>query len=134
MKTCCKCKRELQLEDFCKNKKRKDGHGSFCKECNKAYHKKHYKLNKEEYLSANRVRINENKAFIKNYKAERGCCRCPEKHPICLQFHHIDRNSKEMAISTAVGEGRSMKLVMLEIEKCIILCANCHFKEHDTAN
>jgi len=37
MKTCCKCKVEKPLEEFHKAKSRKDGHGSYCRQCTSKY-------------------------------------------------------------------------------------------------
>lgn len=36
-KVCCKCKRELPVEEFYKNKKMKDGLQSYCKQCQVDY-------------------------------------------------------------------------------------------------
>jgi hypothetical protein len=62
----------------------------------------------------------------------KGCSRCSEKHPATLDFHHIDLSTKEFTI----GEARNRKLsearFKAELAKCIVLCANCHRKEHYT--
>ena len=47
-----------------------------------------------------------------------------------LNFHHIDPASKEFGISQD-GLTRSWERVKREIEKCILLCANCHAEVHD---
>jgi len=48
-----------------------------------------------------------------------------------LEFHHVDPNTKLMIISKY--RGSSSKLtdeIKHELDKCIILCANCHREEH----
>jgi hypothetical protein len=65
--------------------------------------------------------------FIYIDKINRGCSRCPERRPSCLQYHHLDPAKKLQTI--AVLASHSLDLVKAEIEKCIILCANCHFVE-----
>lgn len=57
------------------------------------------------------------------------CSRCPENHPACLDFHHICGN-KTKNVAKMVTEKLSMKTIMQEIAKCIVLCSNCHRKEH----
>lgn len=47
-----------------------------------------------------------------------------------LEFHHIDPNEKDFGISTK-GSTRSFEKIKLELDKCIMLCANCHREEHD---
>jgi len=57
-------------------------------------------------------------------------CKCGENYSACLEFHH-NIKSKEINISDAISRGWSMERIMKEIEKCIVLCANCHRKLHD---
>lgn len=41
MKICVRCKRELPLSVFCKNRKRKDGLDAWCRQCKNAYSKEY---------------------------------------------------------------------------------------------
>lgn len=68
--------------------------------------------------------------FYQGLKKGKQCVRCGETHPSCLDFHHKIKADKislvrRLALSTANNE-----VVMKEAAKCIILCANCHRKEH----
>ena len=47
-KICNKCKQEKELTEFYKNKKRKDGHSTWCKECDREYNQMYYKQNKDK--------------------------------------------------------------------------------------
>ena len=47
-----------------------------------------------------------------------------------LNFHHRDPNQKEFGLS-ARGITRSWEKVRDELDKCILLCANCHMEVHD---
>lgn len=58
-----------------------------------------------------------------------GCSRCPENHPGCLDFHHLDPSTKKKEISRMARDGSSEKHLLEEIAKCEILCSNCHRKE-----
>lgn len=56
------------------------------------------------------------------------CTRCGfDKDISALEFHHKDKN-KEYQISKIYN--KSWKVVKKEIEKCELLCSNCHRIEH----
>jgi hypothetical protein len=62
-----------------------------------------------------------------------GCSRCSEKDPVCLHLHHTDSTKKDIDVSQIrIGPRTKWTVDMAkeEITKCIVLCANCHCKEH----
>jgi hypothetical protein len=57
------------------------------------------------------------------------CKRCGyNKNLTALEFHHLDPNIKEFNPSSSIS--RSWNLVKEELDKCILLCSNCHREEH----
>ena len=46
-----------------------------------------------------------------------------------LEFHHSNSSGKDFSIS-AKGYTRSWAKVKEELDKCILLCANCHREVH----
>ena len=59
------------------------------------------------------------------------CAHCGERHPSCVyDFHHTDPTQKDFGISTK-GHCRSWDSIVSELDKCVMLCANCHRIEHD---
>ena len=54
-----------------------------------------------------------------------GYSRCAE----ALEFHHKDSKHKKFGIS-ARGYTRSWQKVCQELDKCILVCANCHRELH----
>src|SRR4051812_3941389 len=54
------------------------------------------------------------------------CVKCGECRTPCLDFHHRDKTTKLIEISKAVVNGWSRKTLMEEIDKCDIMCSNCH--------
>lgn len=46
-----------------------------------------------------------------------------------LHFHHLDERNKNFAISEK-GHTRSWSKVKPELDKCVLLCANCHGELH----
>ncbi len=126
-KVCCVCKLEKDISWFAKK-----GKGKFsyeCKICHRKYHKAFYEKNK----TTERARITKNKQLrIDKYnrlKATLVCKHCGEITSECLQFHHTNPSAKEATISNAI-RNRGWKFIESEMAKCIVLCANCHIKEH----
>lgn len=64
--------------------------------------------------------------------ASGGCLNCDETEPLCLDFHHRDENQKTMAVNKMVLYGFSKSKIRAEIEKCDVLCSNCHWRKHHT--
>lgn len=68
------------------------------------------------------------KLMVDTIKMEKGCCICGYKeHPAALQFDHIDPSTKSFTISQ--DKKKAWNSILEEIDKCRILCANCHSVE-----
>lgn len=86
----------------------------------------------------NRTRIDEHNAKItaelrdkcNQIKHNKGCFYCPETEPVCLDFHHKDKQTKKQNISVMIGSHWSWDKIQTEMDKCIIVCSNCHRKLH----
>lgn len=53
-----------------------------------------------------------------------------KKCPRALSFHHLDPKKKDFGVA-AKGFTRSWDKIRKEIDKCVLLCANCHMEIHD---
>jgi len=70
-------------------------------------------------------------AWFRELKSKLKCSRCSESHQACLDFHHRDPKTKEKEVAATVSNyGWAKERILKEIAKCIVLCANCHRKEH----
>lgn len=96
----------------------------------RGYRRKWYAINKESAIIAVKQRKREIKAWLNDYKSTLQCSRCPESHPACLEFHHRNPAEKEINLAWTVSWGWSTERIEREIAKCIVLCANCHRKQH----
>ena len=114
MKVCLKCNKEKPLADFYgKGSKRKEDTHSYCKECFNKYTTDRFIEKKKqaiEYLG--------------------GCCEnCGyDKYYGALQFHHRDPTQKDMDWKKIRRYGWDR--MKEELDKCALLCANCHAEEH----
>ena len=57
------------------------------------------------------------------------CIKCQEDRTHLLDFHHINPNQKSNSVSELLTTV-SVKDIFIEIQKCILLCANCHRDFH----
>lgn len=49
-----------------------------------------------------------------------------------LAFHHRDSSQKSFPLSVSSIAGRSWEKLIIEAEKCDLLCMNCHMELHDS--
>ena len=127
MKKCSGCKILKEFDDFYINKANmKTGLSAWCKSCSKEHKKIHYKNNKEKYIENGL----EGKKWFMDYKKTIECVRCGFNHPAALDFHHIDPNIKLFQISSINKNKINKNKIFNEIDKCIVLCSNCHRIEH----
>lgn len=50
-------------------------------------------------------------------------------HPAAMEFHHVEAAHKDFQIS-AVAQKRMSAQVIRELEKCVLVCRNCHAIRH----
>ena len=83
-----------------------------------------------EYLKmavARRRKQLKQKALI--YKGSK-CCICGyNKYEGALEFHHLEPDKKDFSLSVR-GLTRSWERIVVELDKCILVCANCHRELH----
>jgi len=53
------------------------------------------------------------------------------KNLAALVFHHTDSASKDFKLDMRSLSNRKLEPVLAEIEKCILLCSNCHAEIHN---
>lgn len=64
--------------------------------------------------------------FIRAFKEASSCADCGGRfHPCCMDFDHI-RGEKKAEISYMVMHEHSLEDVKAEMEKCELVCSNCH--------
>lgn len=117
MKTCKECKRELpkDLDHFYSNGFTKLGNQKFksrCKEC-------HESMERDRFQDR-----------ITRFYGKYECQICGyNKCKAAIDFHHIEPSEKEYEVSNM--KNYSEAILFAELEKCMIVCANCHREIHD---
>lgn len=131
-KTCTKCKTAKPLTEFHKRKDAKDGLQFACKRCHIARVRKWQKDHPDrvkEYAktyTAGKVRLLQD--WVAETKRTLGCSNCSEDCPDCLDLHHVNYDKDKSVAHLIVG--KNVQRVVDEINKCCVLCSNCHRKHH----
>lgn len=128
-KKCTRCKETKEVSFFNKSAYRKEGTRAHCKECEREQAREFYKKNSQPYKDrakqGKKVMKERLNAFLFNLKEKSGCVICPEKEVACLDFHHIIKGKPVTRMTST-----SYSALENELNKCIIVCCNCHRKIH----
>lgn len=94
------------------------------------YQKRHYESNKELYKTRaklSRVSLrNRNRLYVRDIKESNPCLDCKKfYHYSQMDFDHVD-NSKVINVSKITNTSLSISRIQEEINKCELVCANCH--------
>ncbi len=127
MKMCPRCKEKKPLDAFFKKSDRLAG--AYCKPCQLAYVREHYRRTKGAY-NARRYALHlkyteRNRRLVFDYLRQHPCVDCSEADVVVLDFDHV-RGAKHGAVSRMIFGGTSVPRLPAEIEKCEVRCANCH--------
>lgn len=89
-------------------------------------HKRYYLKNIEKYRIKNKIRKLMLHEFVNALK-DKPCSDCHVKYPpYVMDFDHLEKTIKVNSIARFIREGRSKESIKLEMEKCELVCANCH--------
>lgn len=121
LETCKRCNRTDYLKNFVANFWFRDT----CKLCHAGRMKRWRKAN-PDMAETLRVRSYVKSAdYIESHKIGSPCADCGLIYPPCaMDFNHLDMSKKSDTISGLYG--KSKERIEKEINKCELICANCH--------
>lgn len=126
MRNCNKCKKTYPDSEFFIDKR--DGSlRSYCKQCSYQINKKYRQTERGKEVKE-KARLHYRKKqlkFINELKQRLKCQYCQEDCPECLDFHHL--HSKDNQVTAF----KTWTKIINELQKCTVLCCNCHRKEHN---
>ena len=131
MKICNKCSVEQPLSNFGRDKRNKDGKQGICYSCNKLKNKHRYYHNEAYRLSMIEKQLHKKRQRkLDGIKYKGGkCFDCKNEYPAaCYEFHHEDPAQKD--VNPAHFKSASWEKYRKELDKCVLLCANCHRIRH----
>lgn len=119
-KVCGTCGVNKQISQFSLK------HGSpqyNCKECHSKYRKEHYHSNKQKYIDKAKRNRDLYRREYYDWLSTKSCVDCGNNDVRVLEQDHLE--NKEFNVSSLVGR-RTLKSMIAELEKCEVVCANCH--------
>lgn len=98
----------------------------FCKKCGEEIQVRynHQFICQKCYMFRDALLKDRKKKYIYDFLSQSKCAHCWEHRPVVLEFHHTDGTQKEFCVSEM--ESYSIRKIQTEINKCQILCCNCH--------
>lgn len=109
-----------------------------CKYCNKFYPEESFGVAltteakvfrrrkcRDCYRATKQILISRIHEWIISFKVQRGCGSCGIVDQRVLDLHHPDENKKNFTVAY-FRRGLGFDKIMREVEKCEVLCANCH--------
>jgi len=95
-----------------------------CKICNKEIDHRGTRCN----TCVSKMRRKKVKLLAVEYKGG-SCIQCGyNQHIAALEFHHTNPNEKEFNFGDV--KNRKWETIKQELDKCVLLCSNCHRIEH----
>jgi len=102
-----------------------DARREYHREYQRRWYQANRELQKQRVLKANRERRARDKAYVDTLKS-RPCADCGLQYPpYVMDFDHV-RGDKAFNLSRLRNSRLAWSKLLAEIEKCEVVCANCH--------
>jgi hypothetical protein len=122
-KTCPQCHKTKASTAFHDDVCARDGMSHWCKRCLDKFREEVAPVITDEI----RTRKKSYRKRVNDIKEHHGCTSCGQKfRAIVLEFHHKNTDEKLDTITNLIKYGYDWDVIETEIEKCVVLCANCH--------
>jgi hypothetical protein len=127
MRRCGRCGEEKVLSDFAWRRREKGERHNYCRPCHAEYRREHYLANREKYIALAQQRkvalFAERTELLIVYFEDHPCVDCGETDPVVLEFDHL--RDKDFNVGSKLAN-YPWPVILNEIEKCEVVCANCH--------
>jgi len=127
LKRCDRCGESKPACAFAWRRKTAGQRDSLCRPCRSAYGKEHYAANRQRYLDHARAQEQrfalERTRYLIEYFKRHPCSDCGETDAVVLEFDHLRDKCFDIGHELTT---QSWKSILSEMEKCEVVCANCH--------
>jgi hypothetical protein len=123
-RTCGRCGERLPLTKFARYG---DGYQSYCRACQKAYDAGWYQANRAKRQAKVREDRLEQAVWLDSLKEGKPCTDCGRTYPpYVMEWDHLPGFVKTLVLADVRRAAHSRKRILEELEKCELVCANCH--------
>jgi hypothetical protein len=131
MRVCLKCGNKKKDTDFAWKSKTKGTRQSRCRACKRTYNEFWYEANKTQQKSAVKERNTSLRIEASRLREEaknKPCHDCKGVFPsYIMEFDHRDPTTKTSCVSEIAAHSlKALEMIRAEIQKCDVVCANCH--------
>lgn len=129
MITCLHCNHVGEEKDFGKSYRPGQVKSNrTCHECRRKADKKYRENNRDKYNLRVKTKRVSTKIWAVEYKGGK-CNHCDGVfHHSAFDFHHVDPETKESDLGLMMN--LNIDKLKAELDKCILLCSNCHRVHH----
>jgi hypothetical protein len=122
MRRCRRCLVVKPVEQF---HRFRSGHQAWCKDCRRIYDRAYHERTRDVRLRQKREWADALYAWYHELKSH-PCADCGQRfHHAAMTFDHLPGVEKVDEVSNLVRRRRK-RAAILEVEKCELVCANCH--------
>ena len=114
-----------ELCSTCNTRPRRNHTSYTCKECHNEYQKQYYKLKPLSINTSAKNRKLDIRTFVIKAK-DTPCKDCNIKYPYYVMDFDYVRGKKDFELARAASHYRSLDTIQKEIDKCDVVCSNCH--------
>lgn len=127
MRICKDCESNKPESEYYKGSSK--GYSSYCKPCMKIRSRKYWDCKPVEEQRKKRQKAKEKarekaRKFVYSFLLKNPCIDCGESNPIVLDFDHL--RDKKFGIAAMIQGNYSVKKIFTEMQKCQVVCSNCH--------
>ena len=121
---CSRCQRRLPTRGFARYG---DSYQSYCRGCQKEYDAEWYRANKAKRQAKVKADRLAHTAWLDSLKEGKPCADCGRTYPpYVMEWHHLPGAEKALVLADTRRAAHSKELILAEIAKCELICANCH--------
>lgn len=124
---CKSCGIDKDINDFQLVNKSQGTRRMTCRDCrskSRKSDKSYANIKKRAAMDTNKKRV-----FLRRLRVFKGCIICGMKVAECLDFHHLDPNTKENHVCK-MTQNFGIKRIKDEVRKCVVICSNHHRMVH----